>query len=193
MKTLITLCSLVLVFLLSGLAKTFAQAKYHVRTLDLTVSGTSTLHDWDMKSSKGEFDALISVANNKVIFSQLSFTVPAESLKSGHGMMDRNTYKALNTENNPNISFVLLSGNVTSLGANAYQLNGIGKLTIAGKTIQTDLVVMMKYNPADNSFLCTGTKKFKMTEFGVKPPTVMLGAIKTGDDISISHNLTIIS
>ena len=106
-------------------------------------------------------------------------------------MMDNNTYKALATGKNPNISFVLLSGNVTSVGANTYQLKGVGKLTIAGTTKQTDLEVTLKYNPADKSFTCTGTKKFKMTEYGVKPPSVMLGTIKTGDAISISYNLNI--
>jgi len=188
---IITICSLVFAFFLSGLTSTFAQAKYRAQTSDVVVSGTSTLHDWEMKSSKGQVDATISIANDVVTFSGLSFDFPAESLKSGHSMMDNNTYKALATGKNPNISFVLLSGNVTSVGANTYQLKGIGKLTIAGTTKQTDLEVTLKYNPADKSFTCTGTKKFKMTEYGVKPPSVMLGTIKTGDAISISYNLNI--
>ena len=183
--------SLMIVCLVAISTGCIAQAKYHVQTFDLTISGTSSLHDWEMKSSKGQVDATISVANDVVTFSGLSFDFPAESLKSGHSMMDNNTYKALGTGKNPNISFVLLSGNVTSVGANTYQLKGIGKLTIAGTTKQTDLEVTLKYNPADKSFTCTGTKKFKMTEYGVKPPSVMLGTIKTGDAISISYNLNI--
>jgi polyisoprenoid-binding protein YceI len=188
---LIAICCLTIAFFFMGLTNTFAQAKYHAESMDLIVSGTSTLHDWEMKSSKGQFDASILFANDKVTFSGLSFNFPAESLKSGHSLMDNNTYKALKTEKNPNISFVLISGNVTSAGANTYQLNGIGKLTIAGTTIQTDLVATLKYNPADKSFTCTGVKKFKMTQYGVKPPTVLMGTIKTGDEISISYNLNI--
>lgn len=184
-------CFLVIAALLSAASNSFAQAKYYAQPLDIIVSGTSSLHDWDMKSSTGQFDATILVANEKVTFSKLSFSVPAESLKSGHGMMDKNTYKALNTKKNPSIHFVLVSGNVTSTGTNTYQLKGIGKLTIAGTTIETDLVTSMKYNPHDKSFTCTGTKKFKMSEYGVKPPTVMMGTIKTGDAISITYNLTI--
>ncbi|MEP7109114.1 MAG: YceI family protein [Ferruginibacter sp.] len=187
----ITICSLVLAFFLCGITNSYAQSKYHAQALDVTVSGTSSLHDWEMKSNAGQFDALISVANDKVTFSGLSFNFPAESLKSGHGAMDKNTYKALNTQKNPNISFVLSSGNVAAQGANTYLLKGMGKLTISGTTILTDLVVTLKYNPADKSFTCSGVKKFKMSEYGVKPPTVMMGAIKTGDAISISYNLTI--
>src|SRR3954467_2542989 len=93
---IIVIYSLLLAFLLSSSTDNFAQAKYHVQTFDLTISGTSSLHDWEMKSSKGQFDASISIANDNVLFTGLTFSMPAESLKSGHGMMDRNTYKALN-------------------------------------------------------------------------------------------------
>ena len=187
----ISTASLFIAFLFGGLTHTFAQAKYHAQTMDVTVSGTSTLHDWEMKSSKGQVDASILFANNILTLSGLSFNFPSESLKSGHSMMDNNTYKALKTEKNPNISFVLTSGNVTPSGANTFLFNGMGSLTIAGTTIQTDLVATLKYNPEDKSFTCTGVKKFKMTQYGVKPPTVMLGTIKTGDEISIAYNLNI--
>jgi polyisoprenoid-binding protein YceI len=105
--------------------------------------------------------------------------------------MDKNTYKALNTSKNPNITFALISANVTPSGTNTYEFKGTGKLTIAGTTKSTEISGTLKYNPADKSFLCTGTKKFKMTDYGVKPPTVMMGTIKTGDDVAISYNLTI--
>ena len=104
-------------------------------------------------------------------------------------MMDKNTYKALDTDKNPNISFVLTNGTVTSTGANNYQLNCVGKLTIAGTVKETDLVAVGKYNPADKSFTVTGVKKMKMTDYNVKPPKVMLGTIKTGNDIAITYNL----
>lgn len=58
----------------------------------------------------------------------------------------------------------------------------MGKLTIAGKTKLTDLVATLTYNAGNKTFNCTGTKKLKMSEYGVKPPTAMMGTIKTGDD-----------
>ncbi len=103
--------------------------------------------------------------------------------------MDKNTYKALNTDANPNISFVLTSATVVSKGGNNYLLNCVGNMTIAGKVKQTDLVANAKYNPADKSFTITGVKKMKMTDYNVNPPKALLGTIKTGNDISISYNL----
>jgi hypothetical protein len=61
--------------------------------------------------------------------------------------MDKNTYKALNTDKNPNISFALTSGTITSTGGNNYQLNCVGKLTIAGTVKETDLIAVGKVQP----------------------------------------------
>ena len=145
-----------------------------------------------MKSDKAQIEGTFILNNDKLTsIAALNFSVPAESLKSSHSMMDNNTYKALKTSDYKNISFVLSSVNVTQIDANAYQLKCFGKLTIAGTTHETDLLVTCKWNAADKSFNCTGTKKLKMTDYNVKPPTVMMGTIKTGDDISITYNLKI--
>ena len=167
------------------------QTVYQSQAMDIRLTGTSTLHDWEMKAVIGTSEASFSVDHNDKVtsLSRLSFTLPAKNLKSNHAVMDKNTYKALHADINPNISFVLTSATVTSTGQNNYQLNCSGKLTIAGTTKETDLVATGKYDPADKSFTVTGVKKMKMTDYNVKPPKVMLGTIKTGNDIAISYNV----
>ena len=168
-----------------------AQTSYESHAMDISLKGTSTIHDWEMKAKTGNSAAEFTVgADGKITsLSKLSFTLPAKNLKSGHTVMDKNTYKALKTAANPNISFLLTSATVTSEGNNKYLLNCNGKMTIAGSTKATDLVATAEYDPADKSFTVTGVKKMKMTDYDVKPPTVMLGTIKTGNDISIAYNL----
>lgn len=167
--------------------------KYQSQLTSIMIAGTSTLHDWEMKSSQGHFEGTFLLNSNDVLTSitGLTFSMPSESLKSGHGMMDDNTYKALKTKAYNNISFVLSTVAIAPLGENNYQLKCFGKLTIAGTTRETDLLVTCKWNPADKSFSCSGSKKIKMTEYNVKPPTIMMGTIKTGDDITITYNLKI--
>ncbi|MDB5191013.1 MAG: YceI family protein [Segetibacter sp.] len=171
-----------------------AQSVFQSQVMNISLTGTSSIHDWEMKAANGKSEATFVVdANGNVSsLSRLSFTLPAKSLKSKHTMMDNNTYKALNTSKNPNIIFVLTSATVSPKGANNYLLNCVGKLTIAGTTKETDLVATGKYNPADKSFTINGVKKMKMTDYNVKPPTVMMGTIKTGNDISIAYNLKFI-
>jgi len=168
-----------------------AQTVFQSKAIDISLTGTSTLHDWEMKAAEGRSQAafIVDATDNITSISQLSFTLPAKSLKSEHTMMDNNTYKALQTDKNPNISFVLTGAAVKPLGNNNYQLSCTGKLTIAGTTKETDLIATVKYSPADKSFTVTGVKKMKMTDYNVKPPTVMMGTIKTGNDISIAYNV----
>jgi polyisoprenoid-binding protein YceI len=167
-----------------------AQTNYRTNVVDIKLNGTSNLHDWQMKAVSGTSAASFVVTNGKVTsLSKLDFSLPVKSLKSGKSGMDKNTYKALNSDVNPNISFVLTSGTVVSTGGNNYKLNCQGKMSIAGKTNQTELVASGIYNPADKSFTVTGIKKMKMTDYNVKPPTALFGTITTGDAISISYNL----
>lgn len=168
-----------------------AQTIFQSKTMDIKLTGTSSIHDWEMKAAQGSSEAafVVDPAGKIISLSRLSFTLPATNLKSEHKAMDKNTYKALDTKNNPNISFVLTAATVVAKGGNNYQLNCIGKLTIAGTVKETELIATGNYNPADKSFTVSGVKKMKMTDYNVKPPTVMLGAIKTGNDIAISYNL----
>ena len=168
-----------------------AQTIYQSQELDIRLNGTSNIHDWEMKAVKGTSEAAFNVdASGKITsITRLSFVLPATNLKSEHTAMDKNTYKALNADKNPNISFVLSSSTVTPTGGNVYQIHCQGKLTIAGKSNQTELIATGKYNPADKSFTVTGVKKMKMTDYNVDPPKALLGTIKTGNDISISYNV----
>ena len=179
--------------LISHLTNTnlYAQAIFHAQATNISLTGTSTLHDWEMKAANGKSEAtfIVDANGNVTSLTRLNFTLPAKSLKSKSSMMDNNTYKALDANSNPNITFVLSKATVTPKGNNIYVLNCTGKLTIAGTTKETDLLATGKYNPADKSFTVSGSEKMKMTDYNVKPPTVIMGTIKTGNDIAIAYNL----
>ena len=162
---------------------------YRAQGLTIAISGTSTLHDWTLKSDKGKCEVNFVMTGDKPTgIAALSFTIPVETLKSGKSAMDKNTYKAMNADEHKNVSFTLVSGTVTQKDATTYQIVTIGRMTIAGTTRQMDLLATAKYNPADKSFTVTGSEKMKMTDFNVTPPTVMFGSIKTGNDITIAFS-----
>ena len=169
-----------------------SQEKYRSQVSNIEIAGPSTIHDWEMTSNQGQFDATFILNNDKLAsIGALSFSVPAESLKSGHDGMDNNAYKALKTTQHKTISLVLSSVQVIPVDATTYQLKCTGKLTISGTTHETDLLVNCKWNGAEKSFSCTGSKKIRMTDYNVKPPVIMMGAVKTGDDITINYNLKV--
>jgi polyisoprenoid-binding protein YceI len=64
------------------------------------------------------------------------------------------------------------------------------RLTIAGKTLDTDLQATLKKN-ADNTLNVRGDKKISMKEYGMEPPSFMMGTIKTGNDLTLSFDLNL--
>lgn len=181
------LLALVLMFTMGA----FAQVKYSSKNgLNLVVSGTSTLHDWDMKSSQGSFDASFTFNATGAVtgITGLSFTTPASALKSGKDAMDKNAYKALKVDKNPNISFTASSATVTAVNATDFTVKAVGKLTIAGAPLDAEIVATGKVN-ADKTITVTGAKKISMKEFGMTPPSFMMGTIKTGNDVTLKFDL----
>jgi polyisoprenoid-binding protein YceI len=167
-----------------------AQIRYSSSATDLLVSGTSTLHDWTMKSAKAECNAVFEFnpAGQISGLNTMTFSTPATALKSDHSAMDNNAYKALRTDKTPMISYTLTSVNVTAGASGASTVTCVGKLTIAGATRETQLVAVCKVN-SDNSITVSGAQKISMKDFSIDPPTFMFGTIKTGNDIVLSFNL----
>ncbi len=166
-----------------------AQVKYHAKdNVQSIIKGTSTLHDWSMQASKGECIATftLNAAEKLTGLQSLFFSMPVEGLKSDHSAMDKNAYKALKTSQYPVITYNLSSASLAPDGSIKCQ----GKLTIAGTTVDAGLLAFAKVNP-DKSIAISGTKKISMKDFNIEPPTFMLGAIKTGNDITLQFDLTL--
>ena len=193
-KTTILLPALIL--LLGSLFSSInsnGQTKYQsVGGVKIIIEGTSNIHDWNMKSDKGSCTGVFNVSNDGMLtgMSVLSFSIPAESLKSEHDGMDKNTYKALNTGKYALISFAAGSATIQPAGAKGYTLTAKGKLTISGVTKDVLLTANGVVN-ADKSVTYSGSYQLKMTDFNVQPPSLMLGAIKTGDKIVVKFNLVL--
>lgn len=172
-------------------AAALAQTKYEsLGGVKIVIEGTSNIHDWDMKSDKGFCSGIFDVSNSGAFtgMSYLNFSVPAESLKSEHKAMDKNSYKALNTGKYAQISFTASAGNIKPVGNDSYLLTAKGRLTIAGVTKEVVLTANGTVNP-DKSITYSGSYKLKMTDYSVEPPSLMFGAIKTGDNIVVKFNL----
>ncbi len=155
----------------------------------VTVTGTSTLHDWEEVAEEKSGSLVVDTSGEIPTISTLKFVVEAESLKSGKGAMDKNTYKALDTKNHKQIVFK--SSKVKSISpitsaSNKYKVTATGDLTIAGKTNTIDLPFVLSIN--GNTATIEGKKALKMTDYGIEPPKALLGTITTGDEIEVHFN-----
>jgi polyisoprenoid-binding protein YceI len=172
------------VLTISVVSLSFAQATYVMTNgTELMVSGTSTLHDWEMKSAKGTGQAVITLENGILKGIQsLSVNLTAETLESGKSQMDRNAFKALKTDKNPQIKYVLKD--IKSGQGNTW--TATGDITIAGVTKTITMPVTVNQQGSVLEF--SGSISTKLTEFKIDPPTAMLGTIKTGNDVKLSFS-----
>lgn len=171
-----------------------AQSVYKVAPRDnnMKLSGTSTLHNWTMNAQAfgGEAQFVFKPGNDRQLNSikALTFSLAVADLKSGENGLDKNAYKALKTDVYKSIVYKLTSAVISPEKGNRYLIKTHGSLTIAGVTKEISMDVFAVVN-ADETISCTGTQKLLMTEYGVKPPKFMFGAMKTGDAVTIDFNL----
>jgi polyisoprenoid-binding protein YceI len=148
---------------------------------ELKVMGGSTLHDWEMVASTASGKAAMTIDDQGIqAIHMAEVTMKSTALKSGNGKMDEIAYKALQTGKNPDIHFRLIT--FKNLGGNRASVTG--NLTIAGTT--KPVIFEVYYLVKKQVVELTGETSFRMTDFGVSPPTAMLGAIRTADNIKIS-------
>ncbi|POY35810.1 hypothetical protein C3K47_13745 [Solitalea longa] len=187
-KTLLISCILSLPMLVNAQHQKLSPTESKVM-----VNGTSTLHDWRCRVEQvsGNLDAekagttIKTIKTMDLIMNVKSMRSLKEDGKYYDSGMDKNVYKALDAEKNPQITFVLKK--VNSIGANG-EVNAIATVRIATVTKDIPVTGVAKVQP-NGSIKITGKKAFKMTEFKVTPPKAMMGAIKTGDDITVDFDL----
>jgi polyisoprenoid-binding protein YceI len=169
-----------------------AQSTYNITTskdADMKLSGTSTLHNWSMDAKTFTGQAVFNISAGKLAgLNSLTFALSVANLKSGEGGLDKNAYKALDTKHHKHIKYKLLSATVTPQSDGKYLIKAHGNLTIAGVTKEVTMDVYCTINK-DETITCTGSEKLNMTDYSVKPPKFMLGAMKTGDAITLDFTL----
>ena len=154
------------------------------------VEGTSNIHDWEMAAEDFQGNLNVEMKDGQLVkIKELNFAVVAESLRSGKGGMDKNTYKALKTDKNKRITYQVQNvNNIDCTSSNECKVVTSGYLTIAGTKKAADIIFNAKVS--GNSITLTGNQTLKMTNFNVDPPTAMFGTITTGDEVTIKFETT---
>lgn len=164
----------------------------------MTVSGTSTLHDWtsEVQTVKGFVEVgekMVKKGKAKKgdAIKSVKIVVPVKSIISPRGStMDKKTYAALKSEENPDIVFELTDNIISSVSGETFVVNAKGKLNIAGIKHQVEFPVEGKIISTDKMSF-TGSYKLNMTDYDMEPPSAMFGQIVTGEEIEIKFELIV--
>tara|TARA_B100000508_G_C11449570_1_gene273273 strand:- start:526 stop:1122 length:597 start_codon:yes stop_codon:yes gene_type:complete len=173
-----------------GLSETTAVRSYQLddNQSHFIIKGTSSLHDWEMISNDFEGVITYELLSDIINVEKVHVNVGVTTLESGKKIMNKKCYDALKSDDHPTIKYRFGQlKNLTNTSNNTFSGVFSGTLDIAGvkKNVNIDVVITL----TSNSITIKGEKPLKMTDFGVEPPTALLGTLKTGDDIIIDFNL----
>jgi polyisoprenoid-binding protein YceI len=156
----------------------------------MRLDGSTPIRNWKMTAHglNGEARMLLTNDNQLVEVRAFSFSLPVYNLKGDISAMDEDAYEALKADKHREITFQLSSAKVISQGESNYLIAASGQLTVAGVTRSVTLK-MKGFIDRDGNVCLTGTENLKMSDYNVERPSLLFGAIKASDDISLTYNL----
>ena len=161
---------------------------------EITIQGTSTLHDFHCKTDKilayVDVDPSYTKDLTKVAKPLVSVkvNVVVRTLTCGNGAMDNNMYKTLKNEQFQLIKYTMSGYALLDATSSSFSANTKGTLQIAGQDKPVDIKINAS-RLAEGKATAEGEETIKLTDFGIDPPSFMFGRIKVGDQIKVKFNL----
>ncbi|MDA3819878.1 MAG: YceI family protein [Candidatus Delongbacteria bacterium] len=161
--------------------------KLNAKNSSLTVTGTSSLDDWELKATGLGAETGLKLKGSVVSeIEYVKFTSPVKGLKSDKNNMRRKARKALKRRKFPQIKFTMKGDEPHTVSGKNADITGM--LTVAGKT--KEIIAPVDFTvSSDRQFTVSGKVRLKMSDFGIDPPTAFFGTLKTGDEVEVKYNL----
>jgi polyisoprenoid-binding protein YceI len=177
----------------AGGALAAAQIPLAIDSARITISGTSNIHAYTASTTTvrvtralvaGALDGpdVWTAALTPGGVEAFEIAIPAATLTSPKGDLDKNMYKALQVRDHPDIVFRLLR--LEPRAGDAGAVRAVGVLQIAGLEREVNLDITTERKEA--TLAVHGRLQLLMTDFGIKPPTAMLGMLKTDPKVTVT-------
>jgi len=154
----------------------------------ITIKGTSNLHDWEENVGKFRVNLNLKFSETEISgIDKVQVILESSSIVSDNNIMTNKTHDALNVEKYPQIDFKLVSVDKLSSENGRFSGTLVGDVTLAGVTKRISLAFSGQH--AGNKISIKGSKELNMNDFKIKPPTAMMGALKTGEAVTITFQL----
>ncbi len=175
----------------------------------LAVQGTSTMHDWEAVGDVIRGHLILSetdlaslwargISSLEKIAPTVRVEIPVESLESGKSGLDKKMHETLKARTHPVIAYRLEAAELKP-GRNASEtdteeqlaVDTKGVLTVAGESRAVEIPMQIRRLP--NSRLeISGQTTLRMTDFGIDPPKLMMGLLRTGDEVRVRWKCVLI-
>ena len=184
------LLSILLVVLLVATGGSFAPAAAQERYVPaeesrIWIEGSASVRDFTCGTGQVDGEArLDGEAHLKVV-------VPVAALECGREGETEDMHEAMHRDEHPEIHFDLGEARVSRAPATRdvrYAVHVTGDLTIAGETRPVELVAWGDREGPERAH-AQGSVQLRMTDFGIDPPSAMMGLIEADDEIEVHFEI----
>jgi polyisoprenoid-binding protein YceI len=155
------------------------------------VKGSSTVRDYTCNAKT--IAATIEAASAETaalpldqLVSSAQVSVAVAGLECGNGTMNEHMRKALKANEYPQLEFALAGYQIVDAGNVTLK----GDLTMAGRTLPIEISGTIT-ELEGGLIRVAASKQLKMTEWAIKPPSLMLGTLKVHDPVTIGLDILI--
>lgn len=157
-----------------------------IKSSVVTINGeTNVNHDFKINATK--VNGKMTIEDNRP--KTLTVEIPVSSLISGEKLMDKKTHEAFNESKNPNILFNMTELNSVEVDGENVVVTVTGNLSFSGATKKVTLKANGK-SAGSGVYTFEGALPIKMSDYGMKAPTAMLGTMKTKDQVMVNYKVT---
>jgi len=167
----------------------------------LWIQGGSNVHEWESRTTQPTVKLLRDASSADPTdvaaldawlrgggLKGLDLGVPLATMHSKKGStLDKNLLKALKAEQNPEITFHLTQAKVGEPSGDSLSVSADGVLRIAGR--ERPITVAGRLVRSEAGVWLNGSHGLRMSEYDVKPPTMMLGTMRVHDSVSVYFKL----
>ncbi len=164
---------------------------------ELVVDGKSTVRDFSCRArtlgaqlAPGAAGTSLSLEQLAGAIGEVQLEIPVKDLDCANDTMNEHMLEALKAGKYPTIRLRVTQYEVGAVADGAAPLKLMGELTLAGTT--RPVAVLASARPAAaGSLRVEGRYLLKMTDWGVKPPSLMLGTMKVREAVLIRFGLAV--
>lgn len=161
----------------------------------MKIDGSANVRNWDSDVNTVEATFLLSEFEISDLssltpehFKTMELFIPVEDIESGSGRLTRNLQGYLKRDEHPVITFKLNEIDSVTVNGDTAEITANGVINAAGVDHETTMNVTATVD--DDKITFSGTQDLLMTDFGIDPPTAVMGTIRARDEISIIYSLT---
>jgi polyisoprenoid-binding protein YceI len=165
-----------------------------VTSATLSISGTSTMHPYVVSTKTLKVGGAVATAADLKGLLQpgalqsLELQIPVNTFTSDKDGLTKQMFKAMKADKHPTITFRLTGYTVESAAGGA-TVKPTGTLTVAG--VEKPIGMVLDVKEVAGALQVKGTRDLLMTDFGIKPPTMFMGMLKTDDKVTITFAINL--